>query len=64
MWREFSSKNTHKLLERKEREKKREKRRERKKREQCVEKEAQKKKMKKTLCPLPSASAAFFLRAK
>ena len=39
MWREFSSKNTHKLLERKEERE----RRERKKREQFFAKEAQKK---------------------
>ena len=47
MWREFSSKNTNKLLERKEREKRRRERRERKKSEQFFEKEERKKKMKK-----------------
>ena len=47
MWREFSSKNTHKLLERKEREKKREKRRERKEERERRESSASKKKRKK-----------------
>ena len=53
MWREFSSKNTHKLLERKEREKKREKEEERERRESSASKKKRKKKDEKN--SLPSA---------
>tara|TARA_B110000459_G_C16457434_1_gene423603 strand:+ start:699 stop:917 length:219 start_codon:yes stop_codon:yes gene_type:complete len=61
VWREFSSKNTNKLLERKEREKRKE---ERERRESSSLQKKRKKTDEKTLCPLPSASSAFFLRAK
>ena len=60
VWREFSSKKTHKLLERKEREK-REKRRERKKSEQFFAKEARKKKNEKKLSLATLSSVKKFL---